>query len=127
MSKGNTDRIISGAVMGESLGTIAAATGLSRSTVQRRMRAPEVQNEIGRLRGVQRERALASYGELRSRALTRLGTLLDSDEEALALKAVTVALNSSLSYERWSELEVRVREMELEVSKQGSENYQGQS
>jgi hypothetical protein len=116
MHKGDTDRVIAGAVMGESLNTIAAATSLSRSSVQRRLRLPEVQAEVDRLRGVQRSQALATYGKLRGRALARLEALLDSENEGLALKAIGLALNSALHYERWSELEVRVHEIEQAVS-----------
>ncbi len=97
--QGDMAALVAAAAAGRSLAQIAAAAGLSISSVQRRLRDPEIADAVQEARLECRRRAVGRMLELRDAALTRVGDLLAADDPVLALRAATLILNTGLKVE----------------------------
>ena len=62
---GDLEELVAGAVAGQSLTQIAAAAGMSVSTVQRRLKEPEVAALVNEARAQHRQEALGRLSGLR--------------------------------------------------------------
>lgn len=97
--KGDLAALVAGFVSGRSLQEIAAATGVSVSTVQRRRRDPLIGQAIATAQLDQRRQALGRLGVVRHQALAVLADLLEDDDPMVRLRAVTTVLAQCLRYE----------------------------
>jgi hypothetical protein len=106
--------LVAAAAAGRSLDQIAVAAGASKSTVQRRLRDPEVKAELQELRLRSRERAMDVMAALRDRAMGRLDEILGCEDDALALRAVNLVLSTSPRFDLAHDLDVRITSLEAE-------------
>jgi len=104
--------MVAAAVAGRTLTEIAAAAGASVSTVQRRLRDPDIMEQVRQARSQHRQEALGQLTRLRSRALERLHDLLDGDDPALVLRTATLVLSTATKFDRVADLDERVAELE---------------
>jgi AcrR family transcriptional regulator len=111
-SKGDLNKIVAGAVAGHTLDQIAAASGISRSTVQRRLSDPEVRRAIREEGARQRAESHARLRELYEPAVRRLRELVDHEDPAIALKAISLALTTSTKLATAVEVDVRLSALE---------------
>ena len=109
---GDSEALVAAAVLGKPLTKIASLAGVSVSTVQRRLKEPEVKAAITEARGHHRAEALGRMTDLRTQALERLEDLLGDDDASVALRAVTLVLTTSTRFERDYELAERVAALE---------------
>ena len=99
MKHGDEAALVAAAAAGRPLAQVAAAAGVSVSTAQRRLRDPEVARAVAVARAAMRRQAVARMVDLRTSALDRVEVILDFAEPALALRAATLILNTSLKVE----------------------------
>lgn len=111
-SSGDVEALVAAAVLGKPLTEIANLAGVSVSTVQRRLKEPEVMAAINETRGQHRTEALGRMTDLRAQALDRLEALLGDEDPSVALRAVTLVLTTSTRFERDYELAERVAALE---------------
>ena len=111
-SSGDVEALVAAAVLGKPLAEIASLAGISVSTVQRRLKEPEVIAAINEARGRHRAEALGRMTDLRTQALDRLQELLGDEDSAIVLRAVTLVLTTSTRFERDYELADRVAALE---------------
>lgn len=118
--KGNTAGIITAAVAGRSLLEIAAAGGVSVSTVQRRLKEPEIAEAIREARALQRQERLGQLNELSARAVTRLGELLEDEHPVVAIRAVGLLLTTVIKLDPLVDLEERLTVLEAAAAENPS-------
>ncbi len=99
MTYGDEAALVAAAAAGRTLAQVAAAAGVSMSTVQRRLRDPEVARAVAVARSELRRQAVARLVDLRASALNRVEAILELADPALALRAATLILNTSLKVE----------------------------
>jgi len=99
MTYGDEAALVAAAAAGRPLAQVAAAAGVSMSTVQRRLRDPEVARAVAVARSELRRQAVARLVDLRASALNRVEAILELADPALALRAATLILNMSLKVE----------------------------
>ncbi len=97
--KGAVAALVAGFVSGLSLQEIAAATGVSLSTVQRRRKDPLIGQAIATAQLDQRRQALGRLGAVRYQALEVLADLLEDGNPMVRLRAVNTVLTQCLRYE----------------------------
>ncbi len=119
---GNTAVLVAGIVAGRSLREVAAMAGASVSTVQRRLKDPDVIADIKDERSQQRQETLGRFSQLRTSCIARLAVLVDDANAGISLRAIGLILNATgrldLTFDleqRLTELESRFEEAALEV------------
>ncbi len=110
--KGSTSVLVAAAVAGRSLAEIAGVAGVSVSTVQRRLRDPSIVDEVRRARSIQRDETLGCFVAARAAALVRLATLVEDGDPAVALRAITILMATSMKFELVHDLNQRVGQLE---------------
>ena len=110
--QGKQSELIAAAAAGRSLNAIAAVTGLSKSTVQRRLKDPEIAAEIDAVRSEQRYQAVQRMTSLRDGALTQLEQLLDHEDAGMRMRAISLALSTTAKNDLVADLEQRMLAME---------------
>ena len=111
-ASGDLEALVAATVLGKPLTEIASLAGVSVSTVQRRLKEPEVVAAITEAQGLHRAEALGRMTDLRRQALERLEGLLDDEDASVALRAATLVLTTSIRFERDYELAERVAALE---------------
>jgi DNA-binding Lrp family transcriptional regulator len=106
--KGDISLLIEAAVAGRTLPEVAAVTGVSVSTVHRRLKEPDVSVAIRDARAQQRQERLGRLSGLSVRALTRPAELLDHDNPMVVLKAVGLTLGTAIRLDPIVDLEERL-------------------
>jgi flavin-dependent dehydrogenase len=106
--RGDIEAMIAAAVAGRALPQIAAAGGVSVSTVQRRLREPEVAEAILQARVLQRQERLGQLNDLSARAVTRLGELINAEHPVVALRAIGLLLTTVIKLDPIVELDERL-------------------
>ena len=109
----NEAEMVAAVVAGGTLGEVAAAAGTSVSTVQRRLKEPEIIAQVHEARSQHRQEALGRLTSLRSRALERLQDLLEDDDTSLVLRAATLVLSTATKFDLVADLDERVAALEL--------------
>lgn len=96
---GSSAELIAAVVAGASLAEAAKVAGMSVSTAQRRLRDPDVANQIALLRQQLAMEAVARLQSLRSKALDFLEVILEDPEvpTAVGLRASEMALRHASS------------------------------
>ncbi len=110
--RGDMAGLVAAAVAGKSLADIAAAAGLSVSSVQRRLKDSQVAAEISAARSQQRLEAVGRLAQLREHGLARLGDFVGSEDAAVALRAVALILSMSAKFDLVHDIDVRVAALE---------------
>src|SRR3954468_8885271 len=86
--KGDEGALIAAAVAGKSLEDIAQIADVSVSTVQRRLRDPEIAAAIREGRADHQRQAVGQLNEDLNDAITRLRDLVGHEDPAIALRAI---------------------------------------
>lgn len=117
---GDSTRLVAAAVAGRTLSEIAAAAGISVSTVQRRLKEPEIAGQIRSARSQQRHETLGQLHQLSARAVARLGELVEH-EPAVSLRAISLVLGSSAKMAMAVDIDERLTELEAAVAAEDDE------
>lgn len=115
MESCNEAALVAAAVEGLSLAGIAEAAGVSVSTVQRRLRLPEIRRQISESRSRLRDEAVGQLGHVRLRALNRLSEIVEDDDPKIALRAIALVLTNSAKFEQIQDLDVRIGLLEESI------------
>lgn len=86
--KGDEGALIAAAVAGRSLEDIARIADVSVSTVQRRLRDPEIAAAIREGRADHQRQAVGQLNEDLTQAITRLRDLVGHEDPSIALRAI---------------------------------------
>ncbi len=116
--RGDVTALVAAAVAGQSLAAMAGAAGVSVSTVQRRLREPEIADAIRDARAQQRMERLGQLNELGARAVERLGQLLDAEQPVVALRAISLVLTTVIKLDPVVDLEERLTTLENVTAEQ---------
>ncbi len=109
---GNTAVLVAGIVAGRSLREVAAMAGVSLSTVQRRLKDPDVIADIKDERSQQRQETLGRFSQLRTSCIDRLAVLVDDANAGISLRAIALILNATGRLDSTFDLEQRLTELE---------------
>ncbi|MBA2716278.1 MAG: hypothetical protein H0U51_04365 [Propionibacteriales bacterium] len=109
---GNTAVLVAGIVAGRSLREVAAMAGASVSTVQRRLKDPDVIADIKDERSQQRQETLGRFSQLRTSCIDRLAVLVDDANAGISLRAIALILNATGRLDSTFDLEQRLTELE---------------
>jgi AcrR family transcriptional regulator len=90
----NEAALVAAAVDGMNLAGIANAAGVSVSTVQRRLRTPEMRRQISDARSRLRDEAVGKLAQARGRALERLSEMVADEDSNVALRAIALVLTN---------------------------------
>jgi hypothetical protein len=90
---------------------------VSLRTVRRRLANPAFRRLVARLRGQMLEAALGRMAENMTRAADKVARLLDSADEAVALRAARTLLSLGLRLRDSVELADRIHEIERELAR----------
>lgn len=120
MANYNEAALVAAAIAGRSLNEIAALAGISRSSVQRRLREPRLMAEIQRGRARQRDEAVGQLATLRSTAIAKLAALLEHGEPVVALRSAALVLTTSAKFDMILDLDLRIRALEEHVEAEAS-------
>ena len=113
--KGNHAMLITGAVDGLTHAELAKRTGLSVSTVKRRLEDPEIRRQIQEQRSKQLEMTTSRTQALREAAISRLAELMNSAAEPIALKAANSLLAVDARYQELRALDKRHESLQAEL------------
>jgi DeoR/GlpR family transcriptional regulator of sugar metabolism len=102
---------------GLSVTAAAGQAGVSESTARRRLAKPAFRRLVARLRGQMLEAALGRMAENMTRAADKVARLIDSDNEAIALRAARTLMSLGLRLRDSVELADRVHEIERELAR----------
>lgn len=125
MKHGDEAALVAEAAAGRPLAQVAAAAGVSLSTAQRRLRDPDVARAVAAARAVLRRQAVARMVDLRASALNRVEAILELAEPALALRAATLILNTSLKVEAAYDFHDRLAALEEALVDDDDEEAEG--
>lgn len=89
-----------------------ALVGRSAKWIQRKLQDDAFRLEARRRRSAQLDAISGQLGAIGSRAVAAIGQALDSDDDALRLRAALAALNLVTKVGREAELEMRITELE---------------
>ncbi len=101
-------------VAGRPLREVAAIAGISVSTVQRRLKNPEVIAEIRQDRSRQRQETLGQFNQLRTASIERLWLFLNDSDSSIALRAISLILSTAGRLDSVYDLEQRLAALEDE-------------
>jgi hypothetical protein len=94
---------------------------VSLRTVRRRLANPAFRRLVARLRGQMLDAALGRMADNMTRAADKVANLIDSDDEALGLRAARTLMSLGLRLRDSVELADRVQELEREFNQQQGE------
>lgn len=117
--KGDEAALVAAAVSGRSLAEIAAAGGVSVSTVQRRLQVPEVARLVQDGRTQQRRQLIGGLNRLAELSMHRLEELVAHEDPGIAVRAISLVLSSSQQLARVVELDERLAVMEQRLTEEG--------
>jgi hypothetical protein len=102
VQSGNTAEMVSTLVLGGSLTEAAIAGAVSVSTVQRRLRDPEIAQMIAEARSEMAREAIGRIRSLRHKALQKLDALIEDDElsPTLLLRVLDLVLRYAVAADR---------------------------
>ena len=110
--KGDIAQLVAAAVAGKTLAEMAAVSGVSVSTVQRRLADSEVAAEIRSARQQQQREAVGQLNVLNEMALRRLRDLIADDDAGVALRAVGLVLTNTARFAQVVDQEERLAGLE---------------
>jgi len=113
MPVGNEAALVAAAVAGRSLEEMARAAGISVSTVQRRLKQPDVVAAVREAIAQSRQERLGQLGVLALEAIRRVGALVNSDDESVALRASHLVLSNVQRLDAVADLEERLAALEV--------------
>jgi hypothetical protein len=105
-------KLIALLLAGESHVSAAQQVGINDRTVSRWQNDPAFKAELDRQRRELAQQALASLQGLADRAVTRLGRLIDSESESVALRACQFVLEQAREHIELHDLAERVADLE---------------
>lgn len=112
MTKGDEAALIAGAVAGRSHAEIAVAAGVSVSTVQRRLRDPQIVAAVQDGRTQQSREAVGRLNDRMPVAIERLGELVMSEDPHVALRAIGMVLGNAHKFTVTIDLDERLSLLE---------------
>lgn len=121
---GQNDRLVDWLALGYSNERAATEVGVSAKTVYRRLQDKDFRTRVSARTREIRSESMASVRGLREKAIERLGELLDSDNERVALAAIRTVLDTSSRFhveQAYEEIKEQLAALnsELEASANG--------
>lgn len=111
-AKGDSAQLVAAAVAGKTLAEMAAVSGVSVSTVQRRLADSEVAAEIRSARQQQQREVVGQLNVLNEMALRRLRDLIADEDAGVALRAVGLVLTNTARFAQVVDQEERLAALE---------------
>jgi hypothetical protein len=111
-------KAITALLTGANCPDVARQIGVTERTVQRWQNLPAFKAELERQRRQLAEQALASLQGLADRAVARLGRLIDSESESVALRACQFVLEQAREHIDQAEILERLEALEQEQESQ---------
>jgi AcrR family transcriptional regulator len=108
----NEQAFLKAALSGCTLADIAKASGISVSSVQRRLKDEDVVRAMREARAELRSQVIHRLGQARLQAVDKLVELLDSSKEPVALRAAQVVIDLAVRGEDKYDLEARLAALE---------------
>lgn len=115
LGKGDMSALVAAAVAGKTLAEIAVRTGVSVSTVQRRLASPEIKDEIAAARRQQLNELLGAHMNLAGYATDRLAELVIDVDEKIALRAIALVLGNAMKLSVSVDMGARLAEVEAKL------------
>lgn len=109
---GNTAALVAAIVAGRPLREVAAMAEMSVSSVQRRLKDPDVIADIKDERSRQRQETLGRFSRLRTCSIDRLAELVDDANASISLRAIHLILNTTGRLDSTFDLEQRLTALE---------------
>jgi len=103
--------------VGTSASEAARQTGISLSTVNRRLADPDFRRFVAQLRGQMLERALGRVTDSMSKAADTLAGQLDASEPAIRIRAARALLSLGLRLHDAVDIVERIRQVEEELAR----------
>lgn len=100
MLKGDEAKLVAAAVRGGALGEIAKEAGVSISTVQRRLRDPDIDAAIRQGHAQQQREAVGCLNSDLPGAISRLRELVQHDDPRIALGAIDKLITHAHRFNR---------------------------
>jgi len=110
--KGSDEALIAAAAAGQAHARVARASGVSISTVKRRLGEPEIVEAIRDLRLQQHRAYAAQMGDATGDAIERLRTLVDHEDPHVALRAIALVLGTWPKLTAVADIEERLNSLE---------------
>ena len=114
MPKGDEAALIAAAVAGRSLAQIAATAQVSPSTVQRRLKDPDIVAAVREGRSQQRREAVRQLNNELQSAIERLGQLLAHEDPNVVLRAAGMVLGNAHKFTMAIEFDERLQSLEAD-------------
>ena len=112
----NNELLIAELASGKSYEAVAQLTGISKSTVIRRMKTPAFRGKVRQARALALERALGHLSRASAEAAITLRNLLRSTNEKIKLGAARVILGAERNFLESEELAADVEELKAQVA-----------
>jgi hypothetical protein len=111
-------KAITALLTGANCPDVARQIGVNERTVQRWQNLPAFKAELERQRRQLAEQALSALQGLTDRAVTRLGRLIDSESESVALRACQFVIEQTREHIEQAEILERLEALEQEQERQ---------
>jgi phage terminase small subunit len=105
-------KAITALLTGANCPDVARQIGVNERTVQRWQNDPTFKAELDRQRRQLAEQALSALQGLTDRAVARLGRLIDSESESVALRACQFVIEQTREHIELEDLQLRVERLE---------------
>lgn len=113
---GDLAQLVVGAVAGKTLKELAKETGLSISTVQRRLSVPAVRTAIKEMRERRASEMLSQHLALIDPARDRLAGLVEHEDPSIALRAISLVFGHAIKLATAVDHEERLISVEAVVA-----------
>lgn len=104
---------------GTSVADAAEKFGVSRKTIYRQLKKPEFQHLVNRLRGQMVAGAMGRMAQSMSRAADSLGSLVDSDNPHIRVRASRAIISLGMKLREAVELSDRIDKLERDQENRG--------
>lgn len=114
MLKGDEAALITAAASGQSHADIAAAADVSISTVQRRLRDPEIGAAVQEARTEQRLQMAGRLNQVMAAAIDKLEALVLHEDPRIALRAIGIVMGSAQQFAATAQTDEGLRQPQVQ-------------
>jgi hypothetical protein len=114
--KNNDEELVIHLSAGRSYAAVEKLTGISSSTIKRRMRNPAFRRRVRQARADYLERALGHLSRASADAAITLRNLLKSDDNKIKLQAAKALLDAEAKFRESEELAAEVEDLKEQIA-----------